>query len=356
MVLLQVSVHELYFTFIGILILVLLLIISVLFYSFKQYRELLHLSNWSRIIDEKILNRIVYGRENRPGDVALSQLVHRRSFREYFLEKLVDSERKFSGTAREKIQDLFMDYDLQKEAFNKFHQKKAYLIAGGIQELTAMKVETAIPEIASFLTHQSPQVEQEAQYAMVAFKGFEGLRFLNTASTKISDWQQLRLLLSVTHIPDDGPAEVEGWLRSGNDSVIVFSLNLVRKFQMLSLYDSVWMLLSHASVPVRIHAVQTLLSLEKSDTMPELAIIFGVQPLEVQTEILKVMEISRDQRTVNFLKQQLREHPATIIKIHAAEALHALGHADYLSALKQQRSSSKELTAIIKHALQEKIW
>ncbi|MGZ8543528.1 MAG: HEAT repeat domain-containing protein, partial [Kaistella sp.] len=274
----------------------------------------------------------------------------------YFLEKLVESEKKFSGTAREKIQDLFMDYDLQKESFNKLHQKKAHLIAGGIQELTAMKVETAVPEIASFLTHQSPQVEQEAQYAMVAFKGFEGLRFLNTASTKISDWQQLRLLLSVTHIPDDGPAEVEGWLRSGNDSVIVFSLNLVRKFQMLSLYPSVWMLLGHASVPVRIHAVQTLLSLEKSDTMPELAVLFGVQPLEVQTEILKVMEISRDQRTVNFLKQQLREHPATIIKIHAAEALHALGHADYLSALKQQRSSSKELTAIIKHALQEKIW
>ena len=355
MVLLQVSVHDLYFTFIGMLILVLILIISVLFYSFKQYRTLILLSKWSTIIDDKILNAIVYEEDNRSDEKALSQLSHRHSFREYFLEKLVDSEKKFSGTASQKIKELFVDYDLQKESLKKLNQKKSFLIAGGIQELTAMRVETAVPQIASFLAHRCPQVYQEAQYSMVVFKGFEGLRFLNTATTKISDWQQLRLLLSVTHIPNNGPAEVERWLQSINESVIIFSLNLVRKFQMLSLYSSVWTLLGHGAVPVRIHAVQTLLSLEKSGTMTELAIIFETQPVKVQAEILKVMEISRDQRTVDFLKKQLQEHPATVIKIHAAEALHALGHADFLSAVKDQRSSTKELTAIIKHALQENI-
>ncbi|WP_234110034.1 MULTISPECIES: HEAT repeat domain-containing protein [Chryseobacterium] len=355
MVLLNITIHELFLTFLGMLLVVLLLIVAVLLYSFSRYRELLHISNWSRIIDKKVSEVIVFGKEENATDGELKQVSANPSFRELFLEKLVGSEKKFSGTAQEEIKDLFHAYNLEKEAFSKLSQKKAYLIAGGIQELTSMKVEAAVPRITALLSHPSPAVYQEAQYAMVAFKGFEGLRFLDTETHKISDWQQLRLLNSVTAIPENCEQEVNGWLRSSNDSVIIFTLSLLRKFQMLSFYDAVWHLLDHPSTEVRIRAVQTLLSLENDQTMPALAVSFPEQPLEVQLEILRVMEISRDRRSVGFLKQQLLEHPASGIRIQAAEALFTLGHQEYLNQVSCNPESSEELIHIIKHALQEKI-
>lgn len=355
MVLLNITIHELFLTFLGMLVVVLLLIIAVLSYSFSQYRELLHISNWSRIIDKKVSEVIVFGKEENAADGEFTEVSGNPSFRDLFLEKLVGSEKKFSGTAHDEIKDLFRTYNLEKEAFSKLSQKKAYLIAGGIQELTSMKVEAAVPKITALLSHPSPAVYQEAQYAMVAFKGFEGLRFLDAETHKISDWQQLRLLISVTAIPENCEQEVNGWLRSSNNSVIIFTLSLLRKFQMLSFYPSVWHLLSHPSSEVRIRAVQTLLSLENDQTMRALAGSFPEQPLEVQLEILRVMEISRDQRSVGFLKQQLLEHPAAGIRIQAAEALFTLGHQEYLNRISRDSESSEELIQIIKHALQEKI-
>ncbi|WP_304343232.1 HEAT repeat domain-containing protein [Chryseobacterium koreense] len=351
----NITIHELFLTFLGMLVVVLLLIMVVLFYSFSQYRELLNLSKWSRIIDTKLSEVIVFGKQQNGSDKAFAEVSSHPSFRELFLEKLVGSEKKFSGSAHEEIKDLFRTYHLEKEAFSKLSQKKAYLIAGGIQELTSMKVESAVPKISALLSHPSPAVYQEAQYAMVAFKGFEGLRFLDTEAHKISDWQQLRLLISVTAIPENCEQEVKGWLQSSNDSVIIFTLSLLRKFQMLSYYPSVWHLLSHPSSEVRIRAVQTLLALENDQTMPALAHSFSEQPVEVQLEILRVMEISRDQCLVGFLKRQLLEHPSSGIKIQAAEALFTLGHQDYLKQMSQDPASSEELIQIIKHALQEKI-
>jgi len=85
---------------------------------------------------------------------------------------LVDSEKKFSGAAKNKIKNLFKEYNLSDVAIRKLNQKKINLIAQGIRELAVMDQEEAVPMISLFLSHPSHQVYQEAQYAMVRLKGF----------------------------------------------------------------------------------------------------------------------------------------------------------------------------------------
>ncbi len=352
---LTTSVHFLFLVFLGMLSLVLLLIIAVLIYSFYQYRESAQASRWSEVINKRISEVIVYGEEKISADSNFSEASGSPLFRNLFLQKLAESEKKFSGAAQEKLKDLFREYGLQEEALKKLHQKKIHLIAGGIQELTAMNVEDALPKISTFLSHPSAQVYQEAQYAMVHFKGFEGLHFLNCITSKISEWQQLRLLISITHIPENSGDTIKSWMESSNDSVVIFTLKLLRKFQMLSLYSSVIDLLEHPSSEVRIQTVQTLLSLENPSTIAHLMEVYPDQPTEVQKEILRVIKKSKDQCSTDFLKDQLLNTSDSGVKVCAAEALCALEKQDYLAEISQQETTSEELIQIIKYALQEKV-
>lgn len=356
MLFLDISLHFLFDTFLGILLIVFLLIIGVLYYSFYLFKRLIHLIKWSQEIDHKVSEAIVYGgeeAETKPD--SFSRFSNNSSFRDLFLEKLVDSEKKFSGAAQNEISKLFQDYNLEKETLKKLNQKKPFLIAGGIQEVASMRVESAVPKIASFLNHPSPLVYQEAQYAMVSFKGFDGLQFLDSLSSKISEWQQLRLLISVTNVPENCGQTVNAWLQSQNNSVIILTLRLMRKFQMLSFYSQVQDLLDHSAEEVRIQAVQTLQSLENSSTVLHLTESYPTQTSEVQVEIIRALKSSKDQRCVDFLKKQMINHPFPKLKILVAETLFSLGHHDYLISLAEDESSSKQLVQIIKHSMQEKV-
>jgi hypothetical protein len=307
------------------------------------------------MIDEKVSEAIVYGPEDKKDDEIFNTYSQESTFRNLFLERLVASEKKFSGGAQDEIKKIFTDYNLENEALKKIEQKKPHLIAEGIQELTAMKIETAVPKIMPFLTHPSSQVYQEAQYAMVVFKGFQGLHFLNDFTYIISDWQQLRLLRSINLDPDQCQQVVNVWLDSQNTSVVIFALRLLRKFQMLPFYEKANGLLNHPAVDVRIETVKALQSLENPSTITEFKNIYEEQPVEVQIEILKAMKLSHDHRCVDFYKEKLNGVNLPGTKIAAAEALLSLGYHDYLLEIIQNDFSCPQLVQIIKHALQEKI-
>ncbi|MDQ0476900.1 MULTISPECIES: HEAT repeat domain-containing protein [Chryseobacterium] len=357
MLFLDISLHFLFDTFLGILLIVFLLIAGVLYYSFYLFKKLIDLIYWSKEIDYKVSQAIVHGSDEgeQKDSGTFSQYSNNSSFRDLFLEKLVDSEKKFSGTAQNEINKLFQDYNLEKEALKKLDSKKTHLIAGGIQELTSMRVEAAVTKINSFLTHPSPLVYQEAQYAMVGFKGFNGLQFLNTVSNKISEWQQLRLLISIPHIPKNCDDTVNSWLQSENNSVIIFTLRLARKFQMLSFYSPILHLLNHSSEQIRIQAVQTLQSLENPSTVNDLTASYANQTTDVQVEIIKALKMAKDQSSTDFLKTQLIEHPFPKLKIFAAEALFALGQESFLISLAEDGSAPEQIIQIIKHSMQERI-
>ncbi|WP_353139470.1 hypothetical protein [Pseudopedobacter sp.] len=351
----RVTVQELVIAIIIVLILVLLLTIIVLTYSFYRYRILHNRESWKKIIEYKISEVIVDGQEAIHNDKEFSSHLRHASFRNLFLAVLVESNRKFSGAAHNELKKLFYSFQLEKDAWKKLRQKEPYLIANGIQELASMRVEAAIPQIIALLSNPHQQIYQEAQYAMVSFKGFEGLNFLNELVYPLSDWQQLRLLSSLKEIPEHSAPTISNWLVSTNESVVIFTLRLIRKFQLLSFYTQVWDMLNHATANTQIQIVRTLRVLENADTVQQFITVFPEQTEKVQLEILKALKIARNKKSESFLQQQLWEHPAAAIKIAAAEVLIALGQQAYLQQVAGQEETPEQLIKIIKHALQEKI-
>lgn len=352
----DILLDSIFDAFLGVLLIVLFLIISVLYYSFYLLKKINNTLTWSQQIDQHVSEAIVYGsKEDENHAKSFSQFSQNSSFRNLFLKKLIASEKKFLGAAHHEVNKLFQNFHLEKETKKKLNQKQPYLIAGGLQDVASMHVESEIPKIAALLIHPSPLVYQEAQYAMVSFKGFDGLAFLNTVYTKISEWQQLRLLLSVTAIPKFSDEAVNKWLNSTNDSVIIFTLRLLRNFQLLSFYPQVFNLLKHSAEEVRIQVVQTLQSLENPSTVNHLIASYAHQSPDVQVQIIRVLKVLKDQRCVEFLKKQLTDHSFSRLKIFAAEALFSLGHYDYLLKLSKDQSSPEQLTQFVNHSMQSKI-
>ncbi|MFD2553596.1 HEAT repeat domain-containing protein [Sphingobacterium tabacisoli] len=349
-----ITLHELILAVIVVLIFVLILVISVLIFSFFRYKSLQHRQSWTTIIQQKITEVIVDGAERLPKDTSFALYLKIPSFRRYFLSTLVSSERKFTGKAREEVSRLFKVFNLEAEAWKKMRSKRDYLIAGGIQELTAMRVEQALPQISELLKYPQRQVYQEAQYAIVSFKGFEGLFFLDELQHPLSDWQQLRLLRSIEEVPDTHFEHINKWLGSRNESVVIFTLRLIGQFQLLTYYQEVLMLLDHDMVTVRKHAVRILQNLENQSTVNQLLTVFDNQCIEVQLEILKALKASKSKQTELFLQEQLRSHPDIGIKISAAEALMVLEGQSYLRAIVTSPETSSQIIQIVNHALQEK--
>ncbi len=112
--LLSVSVHFFVLILSGILLLVFLLIVCVIIYSIFQYQKSVRTSGWSEIINRKISEVIVYDDQDQPSDKEFRRFSERSSFRNLFLQKLVDSEKKFSGAAKDKLKNLFDQHGLYK--------------------------------------------------------------------------------------------------------------------------------------------------------------------------------------------------------------------------------------------------
>lgn len=353
---LSVLIHDLLLIFLTVLILILMMIGVVLFYGFYQYKSLKNRRDWESMIDLRVSDAIVFSDER---EVQESEFFHSHSqegsFRNLLLEKLVSSKKKFSGMAQEEIQRLFVNYGLYQEAVQNLNSSRPYVIAGGIQEVTAMKMTDSLDKIEKYLKHPASQVYNEAQYAMVVFNGFSGLDFLSTLDTALSDWQQLRLLGSLQKIPTDTDLPVELWLKSSNSTVVMFTLKLLKKFQMLAFYDQVKELLSHTSEKVRIKAVQTLQVLENDRTKDDFMEAYPSQPVKVQLAILRAMKHSNDKRYYDFFMTQLSNQPIIALKIEAAQALLALGFSESLKETAHSKAVSEQIREIVKHVLQQKI-
>lgn len=351
----EISLHELFIAIVVVLAMVVCLIIVVLLYSIYKYRSIQNAKAWTQIIERKITDTIIEGYEESEKDEVFNSYLKSHSFRNLFITALVSSNHSFSGNAQHEVYELFQAFRLEDDAWKKVKKKAPYMISGGILELTSMRVEDIIPMLLQLVNHPDKQVYQEAQYALVNFKGFHGLFFLDNLKTTLSDWQQIRLLKSMKDLAEDYESKIEQWLRSTNPSVVIFVLRMISQFQLLSCTSYVVALLDNSSMSVRKQAIITLQSLENKETISFLIDKFKLQPVEVQIQILKVFKLSKHSDTVIFLQEQLFENVDARIKILAAEVLFVLGQETYLKELTFNENTNSSLNLIIKHVLQEKV-
>ncbi|MDG1572942.1 HEAT repeat domain-containing protein [Robiginitalea sp. M366] len=223
--------------------------------------------------------------------------------RKVLTEVLLDLKSDVSGSARQRLLDLYQNLGLHKDAFEKLESWSWVKISQGINELTEMQVEQAYSQIRRFINDKRGVIRKQAQLATVSLKE-EGIAyFMDTARYRISEWQQIKLMEILRQWEDFDPPRFQAWLTSENRDVVLFALRLIRQYRQNEAEAAIVTLLQHRKQPVRLAAVECIREFRFSAARPALKTLFSRSNEALKLQILEAMSVLGRTEDLPFLEQ-----------------------------------------------------
>ena len=258
-----------------------------------------------------------------PGTKKVKRLMVNKTFRKLFTEELISAKKNIAGMAAENLKYLYHQLKLESFALKKLNRAYWHTKAKAIQELTLMDMRELKDDLFVYTNDKNEYVRMEAQVAVVQFNGFEGLRFLDSITYSISEWQQIKLLQKLSNLPPVH-IEIDGWLKSSNTSVVVFALKLARNYHGFEMHDVILTCLDHANPQVRLHAIHCLGEIYNDETSIHLISRFWRDDARHQLAIIKALQNIGSEKDNIFLSTLLGNDNYDL-KLSAARALASNG-------------------------------
>ena len=282
---------------------------------------------------EKLVNAIMQGKiksfafEGETNRLIKSYTNHKflkNEHRNILINELISIYKTMSGRAAQNLREVYLNHDLPQYSLNKMNSWRWYIKAKGIQELADMDYVEGNDEIKKYSNHPQALLRTEAQTALVKLANFDALRFLDDTTYPISEWQQLKFLHILSNKEISTLPDFSKWLKSSNDTVVIFSLKLIRHF--LSIKDSanVEIALTHRSLKVRIQAVETIGSLHNENALSLIKTQFYRDAKEFKIQVLTCFMGIFKPKDFSFLEVQLLSFDYDI-SLAAAKAIVFVG-------------------------------
>jgi HEAT repeat protein len=160
----------------------------------------------------------------------------------------------------------------------------------------------------------------EAQSALVHLSGFGGLWFLNILNYPISEWQQMKLISMLSTSPVSDIPDLHLLLSSPNESLVIFTLKLIGRFQQRTMHNAVVKCLGNKSEAIRYVAIKCLKEINNPYTPGVLVRRFSTETRRNKIAIVNVIGEIGDKDQTDFLLEVLSLNDDTL-KIAAARAL-----------------------------------
>jgi hypothetical protein len=322
------------------------LLVFMLVYMYIKSRREKKQDKWRMISDMLINKAIFYEDRDEIEDqiiasvmTAAQELIVNRHFRKFVAQELVSAKKNISGASADSLKQFYLQLGLDKYALRNLDSRQWYVRAEAIQELTIMHTDEFIGQLHIHTNDKNEYVRMEAQAAMVQFKGFEGLNFLDDIGYPLSNWQQIKLLQLLSLKPPS-TISMDKWFKSTNNTVVIFALKLTRNYRRFELHDAITECLDHEDADVRYEAIRCLNEIYTDETSDHLIARFLQQGLKHQVAIARAMQNVGSKKDEMFLFDLLT-HESDELKLHAARAL-ANASQDGLLSLEQYSKESEE--------------
>ncbi len=323
------QIRQTHYLVVAIMLLVVILLSVIVFMLayliFRRKREK-NKAKWRQNTDLLLRRAIFFEEEDERPDSFLPitpkilKWLRRPAFRQFLIDELIQARKNLSGSATENLRKLYIQLGLDKVSERKLTNMKWHIKARGIQELAMMDQKDRLFRIYRMTNHPIEFIRMEAQLAIVQLYGFVGLRFLDVVSLPISEWQQIKLLAQLPKMSADPIKGIEKWLRSSNDSVILFSLKLTAIHHRFELHDQVVACLEHPNRMVRIQAVKSLQVIYNESTGSRIIQPYTKNGKRYQVAVLEALQQVGTQKELAFLKNELLNEDDAL-KLAAARAL-----------------------------------
>ncbi len=220
----------------------------------------------------------------------LKKVIHSKFNRKIIISIIYNLMNEVSGEMSDSIKTLYFKTGLYNYAQNRLKNKNWYIIAKGIGELTRFKIGEAHDDVAKFITHQRSEVRKETQLYLVNLFRFNGLTFLNDLKTPLSEWAQVQLLETLQKFDDQQICDIKPWLKSSNNTVVLFALKLAQIYNQFEVKDTLIELLSHNEKTIRLQVIEVLTHLYGIEAKEMLKANFNNLSLEEQISFFGLLE------------------------------------------------------------------
>ncbi len=312
---------------IGCFILIaILLVVYILVYVYVKNNKAKKQIKWANMAN-LLIRKAIFAEEAQeyiPVTNRLQKTLSKTSFREFLTDELIKARKNVSGIAAENVKNLYLQLNLDKYALNGLKSYKWHIKAQKIQELSIIGLKEHIDKLYPFTNDKNNLVRIEAQTAVVKFSGYDGLKFLDTVTYPIDEWQQIKLLQELSGLPPDNFTGIETWLQSSNKTVVIFALKLVQNYHKFELHNLVAGCLNHPDADVKQQAIITLGDIYNEKTPDLLISKFLRFDMMHQIAIIKVFKNIASEKEIPFLTDQL-DHKNAEVVLQAARALAKIG-------------------------------
>ena len=337
--------------------LIILLVSFIAISLFILNKRELNYYNWKELADDVITIAIFFEPDDEPDLInktviktseKVIKLLPDKYFRAIFTNQLLFAKENMAGSSGDNLNYLYTQLGLEAFALKKIRSKSWHKIAKGIKELGLMNLKKYQKDIEPFLNYRRHLIRIEAQNTMLKFNGFQGLRFLDTATYPISEWHQLKLLEELAQLPPDDFTGIDIWLNSNNDTVVLFALKLVRNYHLFQFHQQLAQLFVHQNENIRSHAIIAIKEIPNENTANSLIAIYQHETLNIKLEILAALKEVAMNDEIPFIVSCLNESD-TDIKFAAATTLHHIKPEGFKYVLAHADAKNEPLVRIIKH-------
>lgn len=225
--------------------------------------------------------------------------------REIVINSLLKLRNEISGEMADAIQELYCKAGLLDHSLIKLRSSSWYIIAMGIRELTQFNIEKANKQVVKYANHSKSEVRKEVQLYLVNLFHFKGLDFLDDLKVPLSEWDQIQLLEVLQRSKDQEICNIIPWLKSKNDSVVIFALKLAEIYNQYETKETLLELVSHKSEKVRIELMRVLNHLTVFESKEALKSTFNTRSKDEQIAFFKLLENMYDTNDEAFLLEQI---------------------------------------------------
>lgn len=275
----------------------------------------------------KRLKRIIQSRFYRKANLAILNDI------------LIHYRQNLGGESSKKLESLFRELELKDESLDLLKKGDWHEKAKAINDLSIMNMRELLFELLQYVDHPNSHVRNEAQFAAVKLGGKRALNFLDDLESPLSEWQQIKILDEVLRFEYQVVEKMATWLRSKNDSVVMFALLLMAHTNQYGERGELCKLLYHKSEKVQIRAMETAVALAYDNCAENLYEIYELtKSMAVKVRVLRSMGELGGAKEVGFLREiMLREKHYDLV-LEAGRSLKRMGRKDLLQITGSQEA------------------
>ncbi len=243
---------------------------------------------------------------------------------QFLINEIIDLSINLKGDTTNELRKLYLELELDKLTFKKVKSRKWHIKIKAFRELAFMNLKTANNEILKSLESKNDILRMEAQIALVRLNEKDPFRFLDKLEKPFTLWEQMNihelLILHNLVVP-----EFRQWVKSGNKSIAIFAISMVRIFKQNEALNEIIELLDHDDIEIREAAIKTIGSLKTKKGLLPLKKYFKTETYDNKINILKAFQKNTDTGNIEYLKKILETEDDVNIQVEAAKGIRDIG-------------------------------